>query len=116
MVIMDEIKQRFVGKLLQIKRQDQEACNLRKTEGERKAHYRNRTFHLYEALHLAIQCGYKAGIRIDKEDPEWPVIFIELPTGQISYHVEQHPFRWDNHTNEEKDARLLAYVADELGV
>ncbi len=56
----------------------------------------------------------KAGIRFDPEEPDWPVAFIELPTGQISYHLEPHDIAWDKHTTEEKQIRILNYVANEM--
>lgn len=59
-----------------------------------------------DAMLAARRCGWQAGIRIDPEEPEWPVIYIELPTGQITWHIPQHPIPWDKHTTEEKHARI----------
>lgn len=100
---MNNINIKLSNKLLEIQREDQH---------ER---YKNRAFFLYEALALAISCGFKAGIRIDPKEPEWPVAFIELPTGQISYHLEQHDQPWDNHTTEQKMLRILQFIADQQG-
>lgn len=77
--------------------------------------YDKRNSAIYAALHLATQIGYEAGIRIDPEEPEWPVAFIELPTGQISYHLPQHVLEWDKHDTDEKNRRLSEYVADAVG-
>jgi hypothetical protein len=90
----------LANKLLEIQAADQ------------KGHYNNRTFFTYQALAMAISCGYSAGIRIDSNEPEWPVAFIELPTGQISYHLEQHSTPWDSHTTEQKKLRILEYIAN----
>lgn len=64
---------------------------------------------VFKALSLAIELGYKAGVRIDEEEPEWPVVYIELPTGQVSWHMPQHIKKWDGHTTEEKYKRVDEY-------
>lgn len=93
----------LVKKLLQIQHQDQ------------KSQYNNRNLFVYEAVALAIRCGYMAGIRLDPKEPEWPVAFIELPTGQISWHLPQHGKPWDGHTTEQKRLAILEFVADVVG-
>ncbi len=55
------------------------------------------------ALGFADLLGYLSGIRIDPDEPEWPVAYIELPVsanggGQITYHLSQHPLPWDGHS------------------
>lgn len=72
--------------------------------------YEARNRHVYNAMSVAVNMGLDAGIRIDPEEPEWPVIYIELPTGQVSWHVPQHCYAWDQHTDEEKNARVDDYV------
>jgi hypothetical protein len=60
------------------------------------------------------------------DDPDWPIVYVELTTGQASWHIpateiptfnhlEWEPAGWDGHTDAEKYARLaaLAPVADE---
>ena len=60
---------------------------------------------------VALACEYEAGIRFDeKEGPEWPVAFIELPTGQVSWHIKAHSKPWDGHTTEEKYARTARFI------
>lgn len=58
-----------------------------------------------KAVSLSHELGLKAGFRIDYANPEWPVAFIELPTGQVSWHMPEHPIPWDGHTTEEKYER-----------
>lgn len=72
--------------------------------------YAARNILIYEALPIALHAGLKAGIRIDLNEPDWPVIYIELPTGQITYHVEPHPISWDGHTTPEKIARVRSFI------
>lgn len=61
------------------------------------------------AIDCAQRAGYQAGFRIDPDEPEWPVAYIELPTGQVSWHMPQHPNPWDGHSTEEKYRRCRAY-------
>jgi hypothetical protein len=63
----------------------------------------------------------------DPEWPDWPVLYIDIPTGQVSWHInpdDTHLFRhahhiapnapgapvWDGHTREERNDRLTALV------
>lgn len=66
-----------------------------------------------EAMALAHRVGFKAGFRFDPADPEWPVAYIELPTGQVSWHLPQHPVVWDRHTTEEKYRRIERFACYE---
>jgi len=72
--------------------------------------YEARNKHIYAALSVAVNLGFEAGIRLDPDEPEWPVVFIELPTGQVSWHVPQHQHSWDGHSNEEKSSRVSRYI------
>lgn len=72
-------------------------------------HYTLRYRLVLDAMHLAQRLNYKVGIRFDSQEPEWPIVFIELPTGQVSWHMPQHPIVWDGHSTEEKYARCRAF-------
>lgn len=63
-----------------------------------------------EIMCLANKMGYPNGVRIDESEPEWPVFYIELPTGQVSWHMPAHKHIWDGHTTEEKFQRIKNYV------
>ncbi|WP_191304451.1 hypothetical protein [Lentzea cavernae] len=65
---------------------------------------------VWQAAGLARDVGYDAGIRIDPNEPEWPVVYIELPDAQVSWHMPQHPVAWDGHDTEEKYRRVRAFV------
>ena len=68
---------------------------------------------------LARRLGYPT-YSYTMDDPEWPVVFIELPRiGQVSWHIPMHEMAlffppmqrktsnpWDGHDNREKAARL----------
>lgn len=86
--------------------------------------YRERA-HL--TAHLA--AGYPSVLveGADADAPDWPVLFVKLPTGQVSWHISPDDvglFRnvrrtmagmpdapvWDGHTTDEKYARLDAHT------
>lgn len=71
--------------------------------------YEKRYGLVLEAMHKAKAIGHEVGIRIDPDEPEWPVMYIELPTGQVSWHMPQHDKEWDGHTTEQKYERIGAY-------
>jgi hypothetical protein len=62
------------------------------------------------AVGSAVFFGYAAGFRIDPLEPDWPVAYIELPTGQVSWHLPQHTIPWDRHDTATKYARVGAYI------
>jgi len=71
---------------------------------------------------LALELGYRAGLRIDPEEPDWPVLMIDLPTGQVGYHLPKNEIigqwpeykkEWDGHSLAEKRERLRKFLADE---
>ncbi len=64
---------------------------------------------ILQAVELAHRENYAAGFRIDPSAPDWPVAYIELPTGQVSWHMPQHPHAWDGHTTDEKYARIRTF-------
>lgn len=70
---------------------------------------------VYKALSLALDCGFDAGVRLDAvQGTEWPVVYIELPSGQISWHQPQHGKQWDGHTPGEKHLRIWRWIDGRL--
>lgn len=73
------------------------------------------------ALARAAQAlGHHAGFAADLDAPGWPVLLIDLPTGQVSWHVRaedratapdlgSYEGAWDGHTTGEKYSRLDAW-------
>lgn len=61
------------------------------------------------AVAVAAALGYEAGFRIDPQEPDWPVAFIELPTGQVSWHLPRHGREWDGHTTAMKYDRCREF-------
>lgn len=64
---------------------------------------------VFACIHAAIQLGYPAGVAIDPRVPDWPVAYIELPTGQVSWHMPAHPNPYDGHSTAEKYARIAEF-------
>lgn len=71
-------------------------------------HDRNRL--VYQALAIAQRGGMVAGIGIDPAAPAWPVVYIELPTGQVSWHLPAHPIAYDGHSTLQKADRIIDYL------
>ena len=68
---------------------------------------------------LAQAQGMKVGLRVDHKEPDWPVLMVDLPTGQVSWHlpkdevVGQFPEyiqEWDGHDLETKRQRMEAFI------
>lgn len=66
---------------------------------------------VWQAVVLALACGYAAGVRIDLAQPKWPVVYIDLPTGQVSWHMPQYAKGFDGHTTEQKYRRVRDFLA-----
>lgn len=44
-------------------------------------------------------------------EPQWGVVaFIELPTGQISWHLDSGNYKYDNHSDSDKWKRVSEYI------
>lgn len=78
--------------------------------------YDKRNVNVWRAMHVAKRLGLSAGVRIDPDGPEWPVVYIELPAGQVSWHVPQHDRPWDGHSTDEKYRRTSAFTKEVYGV
>lgn len=62
------------------------------------------------ALVQAHAAGLTAGIGWDEHGlPGYrAVVYIELPAGQVSWHLPEHPQGWDGHSTELKYSRCRA--------
>jgi hypothetical protein len=68
----------------------------------------------------AIRLGFRVGV---KPDPEWPILFIDLPVGQVTWHIPSAELvgewldyvgEWDGHTLDEKRKRMDDFIATVL--
>lgn len=72
--------------------------------------WRNR--YLLIAVGAAAASGIPVGFRIDPNEPDWPVVYFELPTGQqVSWHLPQHEREYDGHSTPEKNQRIDEWLA-----
>ncbi len=69
---------------------------------------------------MALQLGYRVGLKQDPEEPDWPVLMIDLPTGQVGYHLPgkevvgnwpEYKDEWDGHSLAEKRERIKKFLA-----
>ena len=81
--------------------------------------YRDRNLAVMALASLAQKQGYPVGIQQDLEQPDWPVIMIQLPTGQVGWHIpakeltgqwSEFADQWDGHNIQEKHLRLKAFI------
>ena len=86
--------------------------------------YRQRAQAFQLAAVFARKLGNPVGIRYDDNDEkkEWPVLSIELTTGQVALHVWHEDLHsvwldplvpalpFDAHTNEQKEERILEMI------
>lgn len=77
--------------------------------GDQDDAYRARNAYVVMAVATAMGIGYPAGFRPD-QDPEWEIAYIDLPTGQVSWHIPAYAGKWDGHGTAEKYKRVRAYV------
>ena len=68
--------------------------------------YGSRYVLVVKAMSEALLRGLNAGVRLDPQEPEWPVFYIDLPTGQVSWHMPQYGRAWDGHTTDQKYERI----------
>lgn len=69
---------------------------------------------------------FPSWVGTDPSEPDWPVVYIQLPTGQCSWHISPDDWQdlfahlelspdgpaWDNHSTSEK-YRRIRQAADE---
>lgn len=81
--------------------------------------YYDRNQAVMMAAKLAAKLGYTVGVRPDEDEPGWTLVYIELPTGQVSWHLpdaeltglwRSYESAWDGHTVEEKRERIAAFL------
>jgi hypothetical protein len=65
---------------------------------------------LIEALDLATKLNYEVGIGTDNKNPGIAVVYIQLPTGQVSWHMPNNNNLWDGHSTEEKYKRIEEFI------
>ena len=81
--------------------------------------YLDRNLCVQVIARMAQKLGYNVGI---KENGDWPILYIDLPTGQVSWHLplkeivgnfSEYSMEWDNHDVECKRNRLVEFIKSE---
>lgn len=92
-------------------------------DAEREQLYYKRNTLVKKAVYLARESGYKAGyvLHTPFEDiisgiwePEWSIVaLIELPTGQITWHMDSRGLQYDGHSDSQKWERVSVFLGGE---
>ena len=68
---------------------------------------------------MAQQLDMKVGLQRDPNEPGWPVLMIDLPTGQVGYHLPEDQVvgdwpeygkEWDGHSLADKRERVARFL------
>ena len=79
--------------------------------------YLDRNLAVQVMAKMAQELHYRVGVKDEKTD--WPILYVDLPTGQVSWHIPKKELmgdlpiyegKWDGHDLETKRNRLKAYI------
>lgn len=68
---------------------------------------------------LAEAQGWTVGIAEDPDAPQWPVLYVDTPEGQVSWHLpkdgitgkfDRYKGEWDGHTTAAKRKRMYELI------
>jgi len=88
-----------------------------KNESSPDEAYLDRNLAVQVMAKMALQLGCRVGVR--EREEEWPILYIDLPTGQVSWHIPKDelipglpdfPDSWDGHDLKTKRKRLIDFV------
>ena len=89
-----------------------------RAEVERLRAEKDGAYHERNQVVAALAKLFPSGVAVDPDEPDWPVLYIDLPDGQVSWHfqrseaiellagIPKYDGEWDGHSTEEKYARL----------
>lgn len=89
-------------------------------ESEASEAYADRNGLVVAFARACAELGHRVGI-LDDHDPKWPIVYVDLPTGQVSWHVtpedadrirdlETYKGSWDQHDLDKNRLRLNRYA------
>lgn len=105
---MTELQTHLLGFML-LDIRDHDPSRLGSTVEQTDENYAKRNTAIYQAVATARAAGFIANVAPDASDPRWCIAYIELPEGQVSWHIPAHPTKWDGHTTEQKYARCATF-------
>lgn len=90
---------------------------------EKGSVYAERNYAVLFGARMAEEAGYKVRVWKDEKEPDWPVVYIDTPKGQVSWHVSPGLFEklsrqfraakencWDGHSTKEKHKRIRRLI------
>ncbi len=96
-----------------------EVTKMRNDSNSKEEAYLDRNLVVQALAKLAMDQGLNVGI---KQDKEWPILYIDFPTGQVSWHIPaaelvralpEYNGKWDGHDLEEKRKRIKEFLEAE---
>ena len=78
--------------------------------------YLDRNLCVQVMARMAQKLGYNVGV---KENGDWLILYIDLPTGQVSWHIPaaelvkalpEYKGQWDGHDLELKRERIIDFI------
>lgn len=80
---------------------------------------KNKAYREVAEMASALAHLFPSWVLIDPLEPDWPVLYAQLPSGQVSWHFSQDDLDliadiprggepWDGHTREQRSERLAA--------
>ena len=81
--------------------------------------YLDRNLAVQVMAKMALQLGCRVGVR--EREEEWSILYIDLPTGQVSWHIpaseligdfRDYEGEWDGHDLEMKRRRVIRFLED----
>ena len=102
------------GENMKIKEAEHELASLLRgiEQAERVEEYIIRDHQIYQALGVGARLGYPVGVGLDLAWSGGPVIYLTLPTGEVSWGVLPFRAAGDGHDTPTKYARCRAYYLD----
>ena len=90
--------------------------------------YTDRNLAVQVLARLAQELGWNVGLRTDPDEPDWPVLMVDLvhshgysSIGQVSWHLAKQDLvgewpsfiqDWDGHSVEEKRERMMTFLEE----
>lgn len=108
------IDREIVDVLMVVEQFDARAKRLPAGDPELEYIYRTRNGAVLLAVAHAVLNGLPAGFVVDDENG-WTIAYIDLPTGQVSWHLPPYEDKWDGHDNAEKSERIRLVVQQFFG-
>lgn len=88
-------------------------------EAMRNDSSKNKAYREVAEMAAALARLFPSWVNVDPAEPDWPVLYAQLPSGQVSWHFSRDDLDliadiqrvgppWDGHTREDRSARLAA--------